>query len=98
MPKLEAGDLFLMPGDDRPGRTWLVEYVTPSGASVRPFTKKTVDYETDDGVAVHFEALDGKRTQISAHSCVEVLEKGVDFRAPKWRRSRAKHKRARAGA
>lgn len=95
MAKLEAGDLFLMPADDRPGRTWLVEYVTPSGASVRPFTRKTVDYQTAQGVDVHFEALDGKRTQISAHSCVEVIEKGVDFRAPRWRRKNANRKRAR---
>ena len=93
MPKLTEGDLFLMPGDDKPGRTWLVEYVTPSGASVRPFTKKAVDYETADGVGVHFEALDGRRTQISATSDVEVIESGVEFRAPKWRRSHAKGKR-----
>lgn len=76
-----------MTGDDKPGRTWLVEYVTPSGASVRPFTKKAVDYQTVDGVDVHFEALDGRRTQISAHSDVEVIEKGVKFRVPRWRRS-----------
>ncbi len=98
MPKLEAGDLFVMPGDDKPGRTWLVEYVNPGGASVRPFTKKSVDFEANGtGEGVHFEALDGRRTQISAHSDVEVIEKGVKFRAPRWRRISEKRNRSRAG-
>lgn len=84
MPKLEVGDVYRLPADEKPNRLWLVEHVTPCGATVRPYTKKAVDYQTVEGVDVHFEALDGKRTQISATSDVKIVERGVEFRDPRW--------------
>lgn len=71
MPRLNKGDIFLMPGTQEEHE---VLYVTDSSAFVRPVKKRRVNgFETRNGKVVEAFERKGDAFHISANSGVEVV-------------------------